>query len=503
MSAATVLQKAGAHGLTLWVEGERLRYRGEADAVQALLPELAANKAELLVLLQPAPPSAPGPAPAPANDPAPAPPAKGWNSTQLTGSANPKAKPASARPLNDAALAALVISTALAHGVDPTDAWFWLDQGDIEALRAGDEAHIQAFPVALASAVALGQLTPSGHAITPPFRPRAMGETERHVVTCGGCAHFLPDRVGDGRGIGGCAVGGPATPARYPNVPRVCRAFKAARPPPEPTQDRTPTEPDRDPNPLFISVCEDADMGLTLTDSGDSFELAPAGTYAARCFKILDLGTQRVTWQGSETSAKKILLMWELADPDARMSDGRPFIISKRYTASLNEKSALRKDLESWRGRPFTPEELRSFDVAKLLGQPCMMSILHVDKAGRTFANISALMKLPRGLPLTEAANEPVAWDFDKPDWDVFEKLSPRLQEVLTSTPEYARIPNGPKAPPANTAPSTTPAPARHAPPPVAGWEHLPPASRPSALAPPPAPAPAGGVEDFDGDIPF
>lgn len=230
-------------------------------------------------------------------------------------------------------------------------------------------------------------------------------------------------------------------------------------------------------------------MGLTLTENGESFELAPAGTYAARCFKIIDMGTQPVVWQGTESSAKKILLMWELADPDVRMSDGRPFIISKRYTASLNEKAALRKDLESWRGKPFTPEELRSFDVGRLLGQPCMLSVLHADKGGRTYANISALMKLPRGLPLTEAANECVAWDFDKPDWDVFEKLSPRLQEALTGTPEWARLPNGPSTP--------APAPARHAPPPVQGWDHLP--ARPSA----PAPAPAGGVEDFDDDIPF
>jgi len=38
-------------------------------------------------------------------------------------------------------------------------------------------------------------------------------------------------------------------------------------------------------------------------------------------------------------------------------------MISKRYTMSLGEQSTLRKDLESWRGKKFTPEELQGFDL--------------------------------------------------------------------------------------------------------------------------------------------
>ena len=43
------------------------------------------------------------------------------------------------------------------------------------------------------------------------------------------------------------------------------------------------------------------------------------------------------------------------------MPDGKPFLVRRRYTASLHEKSALRKDLESWRGRAFTNVELDGF----------------------------------------------------------------------------------------------------------------------------------------------
>ena len=40
--------------------------------------------------------------------------------------------------------------------------------------------------------------------------------------------------------------------------------------------------------------------------------------------------------------------------------------ISATYTLSLGERSNLRKMLESWRSRAFTPEELQGFDLEKV-----------------------------------------------------------------------------------------------------------------------------------------
>jgi hypothetical protein len=72
--------------------------------------------------------------------------------------------------------------------------------------------------------------------------------------------------------------------------------------------------------------------------------------------------------------------------------------ISKRYTLSLNEKASLRKDLQSWRGRPFTSAELAGFDVSKLIGANCLLSVLHQDRAGATYANISSISALPKSM---------------------------------------------------------------------------------------------------------
>jgi len=41
-------------------------------------------------------------------------------------------------------------------------------------------------------------------------------------------------------------------------------------------------------------------------------------------------------------------------------SKGEPMSISKNYTASLSDMATLREDLKNWRGRDFTPEELRA-----------------------------------------------------------------------------------------------------------------------------------------------
>jgi hypothetical protein len=53
------------------------------------------------------------------------------------------------------------------------------------------------------------------------------------------------------------------------------------------------------------------------------------------------------------------------------MRDGRPFAMFKNYTLSWSEKANLRLDLQSWRGKPFTQEEMRRFDLETILGAWC------------------------------------------------------------------------------------------------------------------------------------
>lgn len=213
---------------------------------------------------------------------------------------------------------------------------------------------------------------------------------------------------------------------------------------------------------------------MLLKDDGAPFEAAPAGTHVARLYRIVDLGTQTGEFQGKTTRNRKLLLTFELLGED-RMSDGRPFSVSRRFTASLGEKAALRAFLESWRGRKYTPEELRQgLDLGRLLGQCGLLNCVESERNGKTYINIASVSPLPKGMPRPDGENPPVMFDLAAPDWDLFGDLSEGLQAAIMESPEYQAL--------TTAAPAPVPA---------------------SPAAPAGAPAPAGQGADFDDDIPF
>lgn len=130
--------------------------------------------------------------------------------------------------------------------------------------------------------------------------------------------------------------------------------------------------------------------------SGTKFTPAPAGTHAAVCCDVRDLGVLETTWQGQTKKQHKVLLSWQINED---RDDGKPFLVSRRYTCSLHEKAGLRKDLEAWRGRPFTDAELQRFDLETIIGKPCLLSVVQRQVGGDTYANVAGVMALPKGMP--------------------------------------------------------------------------------------------------------
>src|SRR4051812_47896517 len=126
---------------------------------------------------------------------------------------------------------------------------------------------------------------------------------------------------------------------------------------------------------------EHINMYLPKPSEGGSFSLVPAGTYPAVCYRIIDLGTQESKYMGETKRMHKVLIQWELHDPDTTMDDGRPMIMQQRYTWSMHEKATLRKHLEAWRGKAYADSELgdSGFNIKKLLGVGCYMGVVHND----------------------------------------------------------------------------------------------------------------------------
>ena len=158
-------------------------------------------------------------------------------------------------------------------------------------------------------------------------------------------------------------------------------------------------------------------MGCIVKEQGGSFTLAPEGNHMAVCNMVVDIGHQE-TGFGIKP---KIYIRWEM--PSERISyerDGEtiegPCTIGAFYTASLNEKANLRKDLESWRGRTFTKEELEGFDVFNVLGVACQITIIHRENNGKEYANVSTVVGLPKGVEAPEAENPLLKYSPDDPD---------------------------------------------------------------------------------------
>ena len=188
-------------------------------------------------------------------------------------------------------------------------------------------------------------------------------------------------------------------------------------------------------------------MSLIASTTNEDFELTPSGTMVGICYRVIDIGTQQSEYQGQVKRAKKITLSWEL--PDEKMADGtRIFSIHKRYTLSLHEKATLRLDLESWRGVPFTDDELKGFDISKLLGKPCMLGIVHETRGGKTFANISSILKMPKGMPVPESVNTPIQFDLSNFDQAVYDSFSESLKATIAKSPEYQELKGGHKTEP-------------------------------------------------------
>jgi hypothetical protein len=141
-------------------------------------------------------------------------------------------------------------------------------------------------------------------------------------------------------------------------------------------------------------------MAIIAKEPEGNFEQIEAGICQAVCAEVLDLGLRSCnTFDAKgvingQTDKPKLCIIWELADS---RDDGRRFIFSKEYVNSLHEKATLRKDLNAWRGVPFTKEELKGFDVEKVIGANCMLNIEAYEKKGggegRKVASVGKLMK--------------------------------------------------------------------------------------------------------------
>ena len=195
---------------------------------------------------------------------------------------------------------------------------------------------------------------------------------------------------------------------------------------------------------------------VSATSGGNYPERKPieAGAYAAVCDMIVDLGVQPSPG-GQYAPKRTVLLRFQI--PEVRVEftkDGEtrslPAVISRTVGLSLNEKSTLYGLLTSWRGRAFTQDELKKFDLGKVAGKPAFINVTHSVKGDRTYANLTSIMPLPKSMTAPALEGEALVFSTDAPNPDVFDKLPAWVQDKIANRIVEAKAaPQKPAAQPA------------------------------------------------------
>ena len=188
-------------------------------------------------------------------------------------------------------------------------------------------------------------------------------------------------------------------------------------------------------------------MAITATNNGGNRVLVPTGNHVARCYKMIHIGTVQEVINGQTKMLNKVVIGWELPEEQHEFKEGegkKPLVISKEYTLSMYDTAHLRKMLESWRGKGFSEDEAKAFDVTKLIGVQCLLNVIHktTKSGGKTYEDISSVTPLPKTMQCPKQINDTVIWDYDNPDQKVFDALPEFIRNKIVTSVEYITAKN-------------------------------------------------------------
>lgn len=186
-------------------------------------------------------------------------------------------------------------------------------------------------------------------------------------------------------------------------------------------------------------------MPLPVHDNSYTRDLIPAGIHLGRCIGVVDIGTQE-GFQGKATH--EVILVWELPEQTYTFErDGQRHqatrVISQKYTLSLHPKAKLRHTLESWRNKKYTPDQIKNFDLAKVLDAVCQIQVIHNQTATGTWANVENVMPWPQKTPRPVAGRPRCYFSFadvDRANPRIPENIPAWMVEKIKKSPEWQRL---------------------------------------------------------------
>lgn len=207
---------------------------------------------------------------------------------------------------------------------------------------------------------------------------------------------------------------------------------------------------------------EDDDLTMTGQEStGGDFKRPQLedATYRARICSIVDLGTHEKKFKNDVKQERQLRIGFELLDEEFAFKEGedpKPVIQTWKINNSTNEKAKLMKlvakldksvsgtFLDGKLGR----DERNRYNIFKLIGRPCQVSIENRESGGNSYANVKEVIPPMKGddKNYREMSNEVIKF-FIPSDNATLEKeikylvlLHPKTRAVIYDSPEWKQF---------------------------------------------------------------
>jgi hypothetical protein len=131
--------------------------------------------------------------------------------------------------------------------------------------------------------------------------------------------------------------------------------------------------------------------------SDSKYKCHEEGQFVGQCVDTIDLGEKVQDFPGKPSylapTCALVFRTGVINDETGNYID-----VAREFTVSMGDKANLKKFLEQWRGKPYTPEQIKAgVPLDKLTGNHGLLTIAHRTSAKqRVYANITACVGIPR-----------------------------------------------------------------------------------------------------------
>lgn len=151
---------------------------------------------------------------------------------------------------------------------------------------------------------------------------------------------------------------------------------------------------------------------ITAKGSESKFRPHNEGQFVGQCVDTIDLGQKVQDFPGTpKYLAPTCAIVFRTGERNEET--GEYIDIAREFTVSMGDKANLRKFLEQWRGKPYTPEQIDAgVPLHKLTGNHGLLTVAHKKSgAGKTYANITACVGIPKQMAASTTTYDGYARD--------------------------------------------------------------------------------------------